>query len=167
MKPLLFLFLGFCFSVCAAQSTFTFTNGRSVHFPGEALCSYQYPSDTTDQLYLKTHIAITPDSILYANALFYKQDVVGLLIVRAAIKDLKRDLNFNIIDVDLDLKKSKKGYVITFNTSVGHNAFFMEQESKELPYYSVTGMQLQMISCSRENADAIVKEVSKRLEAIK
>ncbi len=150
-----------------AQNTFTFSNGRGITFPGDPLCTYAYPSDTTDQLSTSTHVAISPDSIHYANVLYFKKEVIGLLIVRAAIKDLKRDLYYNIIVVDLDLKKTIKGHVLTFNTSVGHNVFLQEQESKDYPYYSVMGMQLQMVSCSKENADAIVREVNKRLDAIK
>ena len=104
MKRVVFFILGICLSVCVAQNTFTFTNGRSITFPGEPLCTYKYPSDTTDQLFTSTHIAITPDSLFYANVLFYKKDVIGLLVVRSAIKDLKRDLSYNIMEVDLDLK---------------------------------------------------------------
>lgn len=167
MKRYFFFVLGICFSVCVAQNTFTFSNGKKITFPGDPLCTYAYPSDTTDKLTTSTHVAISPDSIFYANVLYYKKEVIGLLVVRAAIKDLKRDLYYNIVDVDLDLKKTIKGYVLTFNTSVGHNAFLQEQESSEHPYYSVLGMQLQMVSCSKENADAIVREVNKRLDAIK
>lgn len=167
MKKVIIFIVGLCFSVCFSQSTYTFTNGRSITFPGDPLCTYAYPSDTTDKLLTKTHVAITPDSLFYANVLFYKKDVIGLLVVRAAIKDLKRDLYYNVIDVDLDMKKTIKGYVLTFNTSVGHNAFFQEQESRDYAYYSVPGMQVQMVSCSKENADAIVREVNKRLDAIK
>ena len=163
MKKLILLAGGFFFLAIYAQTTCSFSNGKTVTFPGQPLCAFKFPSDTTDQLYTTTHIAITPDSLFYADVLTYQQRPINLLLVSVAMTDMKRDFNFTIDQVKLT--PTDTAFLLQMYTSVNHNVFLNDQENWGYGYTSIPGNVINIVCCTRQMAEEIVRQIDQRLKA--
>lgn len=165
MKKIVFIILSIvCFTQTYSQIDCA-VDGYSFNVSTKPLLSYQFPSDTTDQIITNTFISITKDSLYYADVMKYKKECMSLLLVKAAIKDLKYDVGFKMEEIILNTKTNVKGAILAVYTSVGNNVFLIQQSSSKYGSSSVKGNMVNIICKDLEAADIIANEIDKMVKA--
>lgn len=129
------------------------------------LHTYQFPSDTTDELVCKTYISVTYDSIYYADVLSYKNNCISMYIVKAGLRDLKYDVGYKVDSLVLNEKKKLNGYMLQIYTSINHNVFITKLGSKKFGWTYVNGNIVTLICPDKASADWLAKEIDSRVNA--
>ncbi len=163
-KIILIIITTFCFTQMYSQIDCV-VDGYSFNVSTKPLFTYQFPSDTTDQLITNTFISITKDSLYYADVMKYKNECLSLLLVKAAIKDLKYDVGFKMEEILLNTKTNLKGTILAVYTSVGNNVFLIQQSSSKYGSSSVKGNMVNIICRDLEAADILANEIDKMVKA--
>ena len=161
MQKLLITFLILLFSHGYAQVCSI--DGQTFTPSSLPLYTYNFPSDTTEDLTTNTYISVTYDSIYYADVLTYKKECIGMYIVKAGLKDLKHDVGYKVEEIVLNEKKKIKAYMLQVYTSVNHNAFITKQGSKKFGWSYVNGNIVTMICPDKASADYLASEIDKRV----
>jgi hypothetical protein len=162
-KDLLFI-VGFLL-ILPSYSQVCILEGQTFTPPSLPLHTYQFPSDTTENLVTKTYISLTNDSIYYADVMTYKNECISMYIVKACLRELKHDVGFKVDEIVLDEKKKTKVYQLQVYTSVNHNAFITKLGSKKFGWTYVNGNMLGIICPNKDSADFLASEIDKKVNA--
>jgi hypothetical protein len=140
-----------------------FIDGQTFTPSSLPLHTYNFPSDTTNDLTTNTYISITYDSIYYADVLTYKKECISMYIVKAGLKDLKHDVGYKVEEIVINEKKKVNAYMLQVYTSINHNVFITKQGSKKFGWSYVNGNIVTMICPDKASADYLAAEIDKRV----
>jgi len=164
MKRLCFILALLCLGI-SLNAQVCILEGQTFTPSSLPLHTYQFPSDTTDELICNTYISVTYDIIYYADVLSYKKNCISMYIVKAGLRELKYDVGYKVDELVLNEKKNIKGYTLQIYTSVNHNAFITKLGSKKFGWTNVNGNIVTLICADKASADWLAMEIDSRVQS--